>query len=155
MKSLIFKLALPLTIFSITLFTKWWYVLVEDGPDEIFYGFPLPFVGPAWHTSMAHQIFLFELLVDFLFYFICWFIVIYTVNRFVIKLRINKAMSVMLPVASFLVIAGHIYFFIAFDNVMYLRRTFRMEIMETGFSYTWQRQEKPDYYKYHPEAKPK
>ncbi|WP_234859378.1 hypothetical protein [Aquimarina aquimarini] len=43
MKKLIWKFILPITIISFTLFTKWWHVLVLDGPDEILTGFPFPY----------------------------------------------------------------------------------------------------------------
>ena len=64
------KFILLLTIISFLVFDKWWYALVTDGTDEIFYGFPLPYTCPGFHTSMSKQFFLMEFVIDFVTYFI-------------------------------------------------------------------------------------
>ena len=62
----ILTLVLPLTIILFGTITKWRYVYVEDGPDDFLYGFPLAFICTGWHTSMSLQIFISEIIFDFL-----------------------------------------------------------------------------------------
>ena len=62
-------LILPLSIISLTIFTKWWYILPVDAPDSMMYGFPIPYSCNGWHTSLSYQIFIFEFIVDLLIHF--------------------------------------------------------------------------------------
>src|SRR5678815_3945633 len=105
MKSLTLKIVVPLTIISFATFTKWWYTLPVDAPDTMFTGFPFPFVCDGWHTSLSLQIFVTEFIADLLTYFLFWFIVIFSVNRFVIKFKIHKAITIGLWTLSGLIIA--------------------------------------------------
>src|ERR1044071_5539679 len=89
MKSLTLKLILPLTLISFASFTKWWYVLVVDGPDEVLTGFPLPYVCAGWHTSASLQIFLLEFFIHLLCYFIFWFVLVFIFHRFIKPISIN------------------------------------------------------------------
>jgi hypothetical protein len=34
----------------------------------------------------------------------------------------------------------------------FVKRPFKMEVMETGFQFGWRHVERPNFYKYHPEA---
>lgn len=138
-----------------TIFTKWWYILVEDGPDEMLYGFPFPYVAPAWHTSLAKQYFLLPLIADLLFYFCCWLIVIFTISRLFVKIKISKVLSVILISITTIILGMNVYLFFMTDSVATWRRTFKMDIMDTGYDFIWQKREWPDFYKYHPERKPK
>jgi hypothetical protein len=94
-KDLVKKLVLPLTFISFALWTKWWmvYALPIDAPDIIMVGFPLTYAGDGWHTSLSLQIFFLELLIDLLTYFLFWLVVILLVDRFVVKIRVNKFFS--------------------------------------------------------------
>ena len=135
------------------IFTKWWYALVVDGPDEIFTGFPFPFVCSGWHTSLSLQIFVLEFVANLLTYFLIIFLLVYTIDRLIIKINVPRLLSIPLIVLSsiIMILSG----LLAFnpDNIYYLKRDFDMEIMETGFKFVWQKQERPDFYKYHPEFK--
>jgi hypothetical protein len=145
MKQLTFKLILPLTVISLAIFTKWWYVLPVDAPDTMLSGFPFPFVGAGWHTSMSLQIFVTEFIADLLTYFLFWFIVVFSVNRFWKKIYMNKVVTIVLWVSAGIVISGASFIASNPDNLFYVKRPFDVEVMESGYKFMWQRTERPDY----------
>lgn len=151
MQRLIFKLILPLTIISFATVTKWWYALPVDAPDTLYSGFPFPFVGDGWHTSMSLQIFVFELFADFLIYCLFWFTVTFCINKFLIKIKTYKVVTIGLWTISGLLILGTSYIASFPEHIFYFKRPYDMEILETGYKVVWLQTERPDYYKYHPE----
>jgi membrane-associated phospholipid phosphatase len=153
MKTLVFRIVFPLTIISFATLTKWWYTLPVDAPDTMFTGFPFPFACEGWHTSMSLQIFVIEFVADLLTYFLFWFIIIFCINRFVAKLKTHKAMTIVLWSLSGLIIAFATLLAANNDNIFYIKRPFKMDVMETGLQLGWQHIERPDFYKYHPETK--
>lgn len=153
MKQLTFKLILPLTVISFATITKWWYVLPIDAPDTLYSGFPLPFVGDGWHTSMSLQIFILELVTDFLIYFLFWFLVLFCVNKYLSTIKTYKIVTVGLLTISGIIILGASYIASVPEHRFYFKRPYQMEIMQTGYKFIWQHTERPDYYKYHPEDK--
>jgi prepilin signal peptidase PulO-like enzyme (type II secretory pathway) len=153
MKSLTFKIVIPLTIISLATLTKWWYALPVDAPDTMFTGFPFPFVCDGWHTSLSLQIFVTEFIADLLTYFLFWFIVIFSINRFAVKLKVDKAITIGLWTLSGLIMAFATLLASNKDNLFYVKRPFKMEVMETGFQFGWEHKERPDFYKYHPEVR--
>ena len=151
MKKLAWKLIIPLTVISFFLFTKWWYTLPVDAPDTVFIGFPFPFVCNGWHTSMSLQVFIFELIVDLLIYFIFWFSLIFIFNLFVKKIYRNKLITGFLLSIAVVIVIFSTWIASSKDNIFYLKRDFKMEVMETGYKFIWQKQPLPDFKKYHPE----
>lgn len=124
-----------------------------DAPDTLYSGFPFPFVGDGWHTSMSLQIFVLELFADFLIYFLFWFTVIFCVNKYLTKIRTHKIVTIGLWSISGLIILGASYIASFPEHVFHFKRPYEMEVMETGYKFFWQHTERPDYYKYHPENK--
>lgn len=153
MKQLTLKLVIPLTVISFAVFTKWWYVQVFDGPDEILTGFPFPFVCRGWHTSLSLQFFIAELLTDFIIYFLFWFLVILCLQHFSTKIKLPKLFSKVLIAFAGLAIAGAGLIAANPDNAFNLRRNFDLEVMETGYKFIWQEIQRPEFYKYHPEKR--
>lgn len=153
MKQLTWRLILPVSVISFATFTKWWYTLPVDAPDTLYSGFPFPFVGEGWHTSMSLQIFILEFLIDFFIYFLFWFILVFLIHRFLTKLCLHKILTIAIWSIAGLIICGAVFIASFPDNIFYLTRTYEMEVMETGYKPIWQRIERPDYYKYHPEDK--
>ena len=151
MKKVIWKLVLPITVISFMVFTKWWYVLVVDGPDEILTGFPLPFVCSGWHTSLSLQIFIIEFVIDFMVYFTFWFLIFYSINKYFYKIEIPKFLNIVFMIIASLIIIWNALWVGNPDNIFYIKRDFEMEVMESRFKFVWQKQERPDFYKYHPE----
>lgn len=109
MKQLSWKLVLPLTILSLTIFTKWWYVLPVDAPDSMMYGFPIPYACDGWHTSLSYQFFIFEFIADFLIHFLFWFFVTVLINRFIIKIKLHKIVTISLLCIAGLFASGLIF----------------------------------------------
>jgi hypothetical protein len=153
MKNLIFKIALPLTVISFWTITKWWYALPVDAPDTMFKGFPLIYVCPGWHTSLSLQIFVTELVVDFLIYFLFWIILISCIDRFLKRVKISRGVTIGMWALSGLFIAFETLFAANPDNIFYIKRPFEIQVLETGYEFIWQYTERPDYYKYFPKGK--
>ena len=149
MKSLTFKLVIPITIFSFLIFTKWWYVIVIDGTDEIMYGFPLIYTCRGFATSMSYQFFVAELLIDLLTYFLFWLIIIYFLNRFLFTIRIHKVLAIILITVA-LIPAGFSIYIMTWQNNLFLwKRDFQIKKMGTGYKFLWQEQVQPDLNTYH------
>jgi hypothetical protein len=146
-KQLIWKLVLPLTIISFTIFTKWWDVEIDDY-REILKGFPLPFVCPGWHTSLSLQIFVFELIVDVLVYFSFWFLIIITATKTVKSSHVPRVVTITLHATSGLFTIILALLAINPDNVYTTTRPFDIEIIESGYRSMWQDRISPDYDKY-------
>lgn len=153
MKLLTLKIIIPLTIILFAIVTKWWYVLVVDGPDEILTGFPLPFVCSGWHTSMSLQIFVTEFIIDLLTYFVFSFVIIFFIDRFLTKIKTYKIITIGLYTLTGLIIIAASLIASNPDNRFKLKRNFDMEVMATGHRFFWQKVKPPDFYKYYPERK--
>lgn len=153
MKQLTLKIIIPLTVISFATITKWWYAIPVDAPDTLFAGFPFPFVCDGWHTSMSLQIFATELFADLLTYFLFWCLIIFCIDRFGIKIKTNKIVTIVLWTLTAIVVSGATLIASNPDNLFYVKRPFDIEIMETGYKFVLQQTERPDYYKYHPEDK--
>jgi hypothetical protein len=131
-------------VISFTVFTKWWYVLPVDGPDTMMAGFPLPYVSDGWHTSLSLQIFVIELLVDLLCYFLFWFIVVFCVDRFAIKIKLHKVVAIFLLSTAGLSIYSLFFVASISDNLVYLKRPFDAETLVTGYKFVWNENQRPD-----------
>ena len=149
MKSLTLKIVLPLTIISSVTLTKWWYASPVDAPDTMFTGFPLPFVCDGWHTSLSLQIFIVEFFVDLLTYFVLWLVIVYCFNRYVIKLKAYKTVTICLWMLSGLIIAFVTLLAANPDNLYYVKRPFKMDILDTGIHFGWNPVERPNFQKQH------
>jgi hypothetical protein len=148
MKKLIWQLIIPLTVISFEMFTKWWFVLVEDGPDEILTGFPLPYFCSGWHTSLSLQFFVTELIIDFFTYFTFWFLIIFLVNKYVYTFKPHKIRTRILLISSSLILALNILIASNPDNIFTVKRDFKTQVLETGFKFTKQIIERPNLDKY-------
>ena len=147
MKQLTWKLVLPLTIISFTIFTKWWHVQADDY-QEILRGFPLPFVCPGWHTSLSLQIFVLELVIDIFAYFVFWSSMAFIVTKTAKSFRMHKAVTITLLTTAGLCTIALILLAINSDNIYTATRPFDIEVKETGYRFIWQDQTRPDYQKY-------
>lgn len=145
MKQLIWKLVLPLTVISFTIFTKWWYVKGDDF-TEILRGFPLPFVCPGWHTSLSIQIFVLELIVDIVVYFSFWFSVTFIAAKTAKSFRMHKGVTVTLLTTAGLCTITLVLQAINPDNIYTVTRPFSIEVKETGYRFMWQDETRPDYH---------
>jgi hypothetical protein len=144
MKRLSWTLILPLSIISLTVFTKWWYVLPVDAPDSMMYGFPIPYSCNGWHTSMSYQIFVSEFLVDLLIHYTFWFVVVLLIKRFIIKISLHKIIPIFLLSIAGLLTAGLILIASNSDNVYKIKRQFDIEILKTGYRFVWDGYSRPE-----------
>ena len=142
---LIWKLIIPLTIISFGLITKWWFAIPIDAPDSMLYGFPLPFICQAWHTSMAYQFFVLELLLDIIVYFSVWVLIIFAIHKFLIPILIPKSIVVIVYILAIsvislwgiLIVLGH------HDNVYHLKRDFEFKEIDSGIAVIWGSRKRP------------
>jgi hypothetical protein len=110
----------------------------------MFWGFPLPFVSEGWHTSMSLQFFMTELIVDLLTYFLFWFAILFSIDRFATKIKPHKVLTFTLWILTALVLCGAGLVASISDNEYYIKRPFEMNIMETGYKFVWQHTERPE-----------
>ncbi len=153
MKQLTWRLILPLTIISFGAFTKWWYVLPVDAPDTMMSGFPLAFVSDGWHTSLSLQIFLLELVFDFVIYFLLWFFLILLVARFWTQIKVPKILISIIWTLSIIISAFAIWIASRPEQIIQLKRDWDMQVLVTGYKLTWQNESRPGFAKYEPNKK--
>ena len=139
MKVLLFKIIIPLTIISFTIFTKWWSALPIDASETLFFGFPFVYIGKSWVTSLAHQVFVTELIADILIYFSFWLLFIFCFDKYVIKLTLNRLLTFVLWTVSVCCIAFGFIIFSSKDNIYYAKRPYKMEILATDYKLIWQK----------------
>lgn len=144
MQQLCWKLVVPLTIISFTIFSKWWYVLPVDAPDTMMLGFPVPYVSDGWHTSMSLQIFIVELVIDLLFYFVFWFVLVNRVNRHFIKIVIHNSVTIALVSMATVCVVCLTFVASMPENIFYVKRHFDVEILETGYKFMWEGNTRPE-----------
>ena len=137
-RELILKLVLPLTIILFGTITQWKYVIVEDGPDDFLYGFPLSFICNGWHTSLSLQIFVLELLFDFIVYFIfCSTIVILT-DKFIKQISVKKYVKIGLYGFATITLLLYGLVFSNPDNIFKIKRDFNYKEIRNGYKFVWQ-----------------
>ena len=148
-KDLTWRLIVPLTIVSFGAVTKWWYVLPEDAPDTMMAGFPLSFVGDGWHTSMSLQILCAELCIDFIVYFLFWFLLINFSNRYLIKIKTPNILAGTLWTLSSILLTMAIAIACMPDQIIQGKRDWDMKVIVTGYKLVWKHQDRPDFDKAH------
>ena len=137
-RKLILTLVLPLTIILFGAITKWRYVYVEDGPDDFLYGFPLGFICSGWHTSMSFQIFITELLLDFLAYFVFCFAVITLIDKFIKPINIARYFKFGLYGLATITLILYGLLFSNSDNIFEMTRDFKYKEIRNGYKFVWQ-----------------
>jgi hypothetical protein len=152
MKKLIFRLVLPLTFVSYFIFDKWWYVeIIDGGPDELVYGFPLISCSPSLATSLEWNYYVLETTTNIVVYFLFWFAIVFLINRFIKPVSISNLLERIFYVLLSLCSLAFIYFSIELNSTFYFRRNIDITIMDKGYKWIWQDRPQLDYYKYHPE----
>lgn len=139
---LVFKVVLPLTIILFGTITEWRYVYVEDGPDDFLYGFPLSFICSGWHTSLSLQIFLSELLFDFLVYFITCLAVVTLIDRLIKQIVVKKYFKYGLYGLATLTLLLYGLVFSNPDNIFKMKRDFNYKEIRKGYKFVWQQEKR-------------
>lgn len=142
-----------MAIISFALVTKWWYALPDDAPDTIYWGFPLVYEGVGWATSLSLQIFIIEFIVDLFAYFLFWLLLIMLVNYYLIKIKPYRVLTISLWILSIIIMGLHTLMWSNSDNIFYLKRGYKMDVLTTGHQFIWENVQRPDYNKYRQEKK--
>ena len=137
MKKVTLKLVLPLTIILFFCVTKWWCVAV-DAPNTPLSGFPFPYTGKAWGSSMSFQYFLFEFLVDLAVYFAIVFAVTYLVYSYIIPQQPHRVIFFSLYIVATLFVTMGILTISATDSFFYLYREFEIKTINTEYLFIGQ-----------------
>ena len=148
MKRLVWKIILPITIITFSFFTKWWYVLPIDAPDTMMSGFPLIWLSEGWHTSLSLQIFVSELILNLLIFFIFWVAVFLSINRFIIEIKIPKILTTVSYIITGLICILALLIGTMEENTYKVKRDFKVEVLTTGYKFIWQNQTRPKYEDY-------
>jgi len=142
-------LACPITVILFILFTKWWIAFITDGPDYVMYGFPLIYKSPAFHTSMAQQYFVMELFIDFLVYFTIVSAFLFSINKFIFKIKLKKKLIISIYLIATLLLGIEILFATVFETSFSIRRDFGTDIKQTGFKFYFSERERQIYNQSH------
>lgn len=133
MIKIVFNWALPLSLLSFRLISKWWYGNVIDGSDEFFLGFPFIYKCRGFHTSLSTQYFLMEMVSNFLCYLIFWCIVGYMIRR-KISFSPPQAIIRLFWFCFAVYVLGFIHLSKEMDDRFSLYRDFDVEIIDTGIA---------------------
>lgn len=145
MKTVIAKYIFPLAIILFITITKWWYVLVVDGTDEMMYGFPLIYTCRGFHTSGSHQFFLMEFFFDFNIYLFSISVIVFATNKFFKLFKPHHLVSKTLwTIASVLIIASA-FVNLNSNNLFHLKRPFDIKLMDKGIDFIWQNEHERNY----------
>lgn len=150
MKHLIWKLVLPTTVITFSMYSKWWYVLPVDAPDTMMSGFPFIWIGEGWHTSMSLQIFVTEFILNLLVYFLFWSFIVFITDRFIFKMKVPKFLTILLYSITGVICLGALWIGTMPEQVYKTKRDFDIEVLATGYKFIWQQQDRPKYEEYKP-----
>lgn len=142
MRHLIFKLALPLTIIIMAVFTKWWLVLPVDGGNTVMSGFPFPFIADGWHTSLSYQIFIIEFSADFFIQLILWTLIVFLTDKYLLIIKIPKFLNIILWGMAIIISGLAVSIASMPDQIIKLKRDWEIqEVLHSGYQFIWE--EKP------------
>jgi len=119
------------------------YALPIDGPDIIMVGFPLTYAGDGWHTSMSLQIFFLELAIDLFIYFLFWFVIVLTIDKVIVRIRLNRVLGIVTQSIAGLFALGLIFVGSLPENVYYLKRPYDIEVLDSGYKFYWDGNPRP------------
>src|SRR5260370_3532353 len=134
MKQLTLKLVLPLTVISFFVFTKWTCAQVNDAPNSLMQGFPLPYTCPGWGSSMTSQFFVSEFVIDFLIYFLSFFIIFYLIDRFIAHIKPHKAVTITIYIIAGLILCLQILIYTT-ETTFYLHSWFNIKVIQSGYAF--------------------
>ncbi len=116
-------------------------------------GFPFSFVAEGWFTSMSIQLFVIELLVDFIIYFLFWFLMVLLIKRVWTQITISKILKSVCWTLAILTISCWTFIFTISEKQIKLKRDWDMQVLTTGYKFTWTHNNRPDFLKYDPNKK--
>ena len=138
MKQGTIKLTLPLTIISMFLITKWWFALPIDGPDKLYWGFPLAFMGEGFHTSMSLQFFVLEFLADFMVYYTVVLLLVLAFTKLYPTFQPPKIFTTTVWVLTFILLIGFSFIVTTSNPIFKIKRNYDWRVMATGHVFIFQ-----------------
>lgn len=144
MKQLNIKLALAISLVSMFLLTKWWFALPVDGPDKMYWGFPIAFMGEGFHTSMSYQFFIIEFIANFAAYFSFWMLLSLLINKRVLNFKLPSLVSKIIWSLTLLLCIGFGALISTSNPIFHIKRPYDWKIIETGAVFIWQYTPRPD-----------
>lgn len=141
LKYLIFKLALPLTIIIMAVFTKSWLVLPVDGGNTVMSGFPFPFIADGWHTSLSYQIFITEFLADFFIQLLLWTLILFLINKYLFIIKIPKFLNIIIWGLAIIISGLAVSIASMPDQIIRLKRDWEIQaVLNSGYQFIWEKQ---------------
>jgi hypothetical protein len=144
MKKLILPIVIPLTILIEIIFSKWWYVTIIDGDDQLCQGFPFINEAPSLASSMTFQVFIFPTILNYSIVFAVSFLLVYLFNRLVKAIKPTKMLKIVSFVFVVIFIAFEIWICNAMETRFYWKNNFTNETLGGGF--WWQQVKSREYY---------
>lgn len=143
MKKVVLTRIIPFSILSFSFIDKWRFNIIENGSGyDFFSGFPLVYNCPGWHTSLSLQIFILELILNVVFHITFWSIIFLLIRKRIKK--INKIISTIFIVISYIILALNILILLNPDNVFELTNPYETKTLKVGYSTIFYNTEKPD-----------
>ena len=144
MKQLILRFFIPLSVISMFLVTKWWFALPIDGPDKLYWGFPFPFLGQGFHTSMSFQFFVLEFIADIIIYFSAWLCFFYLISTKYKISNLSKLLSKSVYAIALVLALGFVLLVSTSNPIFLVKRDYDWKILQTGHVFIWQETPWPD-----------
>ena len=138
------RTVLPLTILSMFIITKWWYALPVDGPDKLYWGFPLAFMGEGFHTSMSLQFFVLEFLADFVVYFTVVLLLVVTFTKWFHNFQFSKIVTKTVWVLTIILLIGFGFIVTTSNPIFKIKRNYDWRVITTGHVFIFQATPRPD-----------
>lgn len=132
------------------LITKWWFALPVDGPDKLYWGFPFPFMGEGFHTSMSYQFFVIEFIVDFAIYVLVWTLLLFILSKSLENMYMHKVLSKIIWSLAIVLIVGFSFYMRISNPMFHIKRSYDWNVLQTGYIFIWQTTPRPDISQFQP-----
>ena len=142
----LFGTVLPLTIISMFIITKWWYVLPIDGTDKMYWGFPFAFMGEGFHTSMSLQFFTIVFLADFAIYFSIILVLVLVFLKWLPTNKTHKIFTKTVWVLTLFLLIGFGFIVTTSNPIFHTKRNYNWHVLTTGHVWIWQSTPRPNFY---------
>ena len=102
---------------------------------------------------MSLQIFLIEFIVDFIIYFLFWFLIALLIKRIVAQINVSKISTRIIWTLTILIISFWVLILTISEKHIKVKRDWDMQVLVTGYKFTWTDKDRPDFSKYDPDKK--
>lgn len=124
--------------------TKWWYAIPVDGPEKLYWGFPLAFMGEGFHTSMSLQFFGLAFLADFAVYFTVMLLLVVAFKKWFPAFQLPKIVTKTVWVLTIILLFGFGFIVTTSNPIFKIKRNYDWKVLQTGSIFIWQKTPRPD-----------